>query len=156
MSSQSANVDRAFLLARQILSGSSYPLPARLPGGLEALHPSFALSQRLMGILCPVILPATRVVSPRKPKFAQCRAVGSKLVGHDGGWSDALLLQEPSHQLERRLAVSPRLNQDVQDLAFAVHGTPDVQLSAVDGDEHFVEMPPHIQAQTVLVSACGQ
>ena len=60
--------------------------------GLEALHPSFALSQRLMGILCPVILPATRVVSPRKPKFAQCRAVGSKLVGHDGGWSDALLL----------------------------------------------------------------
>jgi hypothetical protein len=33
------------------------------------------------------------------------------------------------------------LNEDVQDLTFAVHGTPDVQLSAVDGDEHFVEMP---------------
>ena len=54
-----------------------------------------------------------------------------------------MLLQEFSHQLERRLAVSPRLNQDVQDLAFAVHGTPDVQLSAVDGDKHFVQMPPH-------------
>src|SRR4029077_5533141 len=52
---------------------------------------------------------------------------------HDGGWRDALLLQEFSHQLERRLAVSPWLNEDVQDLAFAVHGTPDVQLSAVDG-----------------------
>ena len=38
-----------------------------------------------------------------------------------------MLLQEFSHQLERRLAVSPWLNQDVQDLAFAVHGTPDVQ-----------------------------
>ena len=56
-----------------------------------------------------------------------------------------MLLQEFSHQLERRLAVSPWLNQDVQDLAFAVHGTPDVQLSAVDGDEHFVEMPPHVR-----------
>ena len=96
------------------------------PGGLEALHPPFALSQWLMGILCPVILPATRVVSARKPKFAQRRAVRCQLVGHDGGWSDAVLLQEFSHQLERRLAVSPWLNQDVQDLAFAVHGKPDV------------------------------
>src|SRR5450755_1708271 len=98
-----------------------------------------------MGILCPVILPATCVVPPRNTKFAQRRAVGSELVGHDGGWSDALLLQEFSHQLERRLAVSPWLNEDVQDLAFAVHGTPDVQLSAVDGDEHFVEMPPPVR-----------
>ena len=85
-----------------------------------------------MGILCPVILPATCVVPPRNTKFAQRRAVGSELVGHDGDWSDALLLQEFSHQLERRLAVSPWLNEDVQDLAFAVHGTPDVQLSAVE------------------------
>ena len=83
-----------------------------------------------MGILSPVILPTTRVVSPRNTKFAQRRAVGSKLVGHDGGWTDAVLLQEFSHQLERRLAVPPWLNQNIQDLAFAVHGMPDVQLSA--------------------------
>ena len=94
--------------------------------------------------ISPVILPATCVVSPRNTKFAQRRAVGSEVVGHDGGRSDTVLLQELSHQLERRLAVSPWLNQDVQDLAFAVHGTPDVQLSAVDGDKHFIEMPPHI------------
>jgi hypothetical protein len=37
------------------------------------------------------------------------------------------------------------LNEDVQDLAFAVHGTPDVQLSAVDEDEYFVEMPPPVR-----------
>src|SRR5438046_3086313 len=55
------------------------------------------------------------------------------------------LLQEFSHELERRLAVSPRLNEDVQNLAFAVHGAPDVQLSAVDGDEHFIEMPPPVR-----------
>ena len=46
----------------------------------------------------------TCVVPPRNTKFAQRRAVGSELVGHDGGWSDALLLHEFSHQLERRLA----------------------------------------------------
>ena len=98
-----------------------------------------------MGILCSVILPATCVVPPRNTEFAQRRAVGSELVGHDDSWSDALLLQEFSHQLERRLAVSPRLNEDVQNLAFAVHGAPDVQLSAVDGDEHFIEMPPPVR-----------
>ena len=55
-----------------------------------------------------------------------------------------MLFQEFSHQPERRLAVSPRLNQDVEDLAFAVHGTPDVELPAVDGDKHFVKMPPQV------------
>jgi hypothetical protein len=35
-------------------------------------------------------------------------------VARAGFWSDALLLQELSHQLERRLAVSPWLNEDVQ------------------------------------------
>jgi hypothetical protein len=41
---------------------------------------------------CPVILPATCIVPPRNTKFAQRRAVGSELVGHDGDWSDAMLL----------------------------------------------------------------
>ena len=48
-------------------------------------------------------------------------------------------------KLERRLAVSPWLNEDVQYLAFAVHGTPDVQLSAVDEQRYFVEMPPSVR-----------
>ena len=77
----------------------------------------------------------------RNTKFAKRGTVGSELVGHNGGWSDALPLQEFSHQLERRLAVSPGLNEDVQHLAFAVYGTPDVKLSAIDRDEHFIEMP---------------
>ena len=72
-------------------------------GRLEAPHTSFALSQWLMGILCPVILQATGVVTPRNTKFAQRRTVGSELVGDDGGGSDALLLQKFPHELECRL-----------------------------------------------------
>ena len=68
----------------------------------------------------------------RNTKFAERRSVGSELVGHNGGWGEALLLQKFSHQLERRLAISPWLNEYVQDLAFAVYGTPDVRLFAVD------------------------
>ena len=90
-----------------------------------------------MGILCPVILPATGVVTPRDTKFAQRRTVGSKLVGDDGGWSDALLLQKFSHELECRLTVAPWLNENIQNLAFTVHGTPDeaeVANAAADED----------------------
>ena len=103
-----------------------------------------------MGILCPIILPTTCVVPPCNTKFAQRRAVGSKLVGHDGGRSDALLLQKFPHQFERRLAVSPWLNEDIKNLAFAVYSTPDVQLFAVDGDEHFVEMPSGARSRRLV------
>ena len=67
-----------------------------------------------MGIFCTVILPAPSVVSPHNTQFTQRGAVGSEFVGHDGRWSDALLFQEFSHQLEGRLAVSTRLNEDIQ------------------------------------------
>ena len=56
---------------------------------------------------------ATGVVTPRNTKFAQRRTVGSELVGDDGGWSDALLLQKFPHELECRLTVSPWLNEDI-------------------------------------------
>ncbi len=65
-----------------------------------------------MGILCPVILPATGVVTPRNTKFAQRRTVGSELVGHDGGWSDALLLQKFPHELECPAADRPSVPSD--------------------------------------------
>ena len=84
-----------------------------------------------------------RATAKHQVRAAQSRRI--ELFGHDGAWSDALLFQKFPHQLESSLAVSPRLNEDIQDLAFAVHGTPDVQLFAVDGDEHFVEMPPTVR-----------
>jgi hypothetical protein len=121
------------------------------PGEPESLHTSFALSQWLMGILCSVIVPATYIVPPRDTKFAQRRAVGSELVGHDGGWSDALLLQKCPHQLERRLAVSPRLNEDIKHLAFAVHGTPDgsVTLSNLDAKIDHIGPPGRAQLRRI-------
>jgi hypothetical protein len=109
-----------------------------------------------MGILCPVILPETCVVPPRNTKFAQRRAVRSELIGRDGGWSDALLLQEFSHQLKRRLAVSPWLNEDVQDLPLmetntssrchrpSGRGRPRLSLRAM--------IPPNFKAQRRTVS----
>jgi hypothetical protein len=42
------------------------------------------------------------------------------------------------------------LNEDVQHLTFAVYGTPDVQLSAVDRDEHLIEMPATVWPRRAL------
>jgi hypothetical protein len=48
---------------------------------------------------------SVRRKGPLFPCDVGCSDCRSELVGHDGGWSDALLFQEFSHQLERRLAV---------------------------------------------------
>ena len=56
-----------------------------------------------MRIFCPAILPATCVVPPRNTKFAQRGAVGSELVGHNGGGGNALPLQE-ENQIEAFVA----------------------------------------------------
>jgi hypothetical protein len=60
---------------------------------LEALHTSFALSQWLMGILCPVVLPASGVVTPRNTKFAQRPLASRSLAGRTLGRT--ITLPEP-------------------------------------------------------------
>ena len=42
--------------------------------------------------------------------------------------------------------VPARLHQDVQDLAFAIDGTPKINALAVNLDEDFIEMPARIGA----------
>ena len=43
--------------------------------------------------------------------------------------------------------VPARLHQDVQDLTFAIDGTPKINALAVNLDEDFIEMPAHIRAR---------
>src|SRR5436853_2819612 len=81
-----------------------------------------------MGILCSVILPATCVVPPRNTEFAQRRAVGSELVGHDDSWSDSLLLQKFSHELQPPPCGLAGLERGCPKPRFAVHSAPDIGL----------------------------
>ncbi len=75
-------------------------------------------------------------------ELAHRRAVGAKLIGDDCRWREALLLQQFSHQPNRGLRVPAGLNQEIQNFAFAVYSTPEIEPPPSDNDDHLVQVPP--------------
>ena len=98
-----------------------------------------------MRILRPIVFPATEIMPLRQAKITQRSTVGWHFVGDEGIRDEALVFEQLSHQFQCCSLVSLALNQDIQDLAFTIYCTPEVQSSAVGGDEHFVEMPPPVR-----------
>jgi hypothetical protein len=68
-------------------------------------------------------------------------AVGAQLVGCHPRRREAMLAEQLAHELDGRRPVSTTLDQDLEDLAFVVDGTPQIHVPARDPDDHFVEMP---------------
>src|SRR6516165_835431 len=67
--------------------------------------------------------------------------IGSQLVGHEHLGCEALLFQQFAHQPDScRLVASP-LHEKVENLALAVHRSPEPELPAADHYGHLVEMP---------------
>ena len=58
--------------------------------------------------------------------------------------------EELSHEFQCRPLVSALLNQDVENFAFAIHGSPQVHLLAADGHENFVQVPDVERRVTAL------
>jgi hypothetical protein len=110
-------------------------------GRLETLHRSFPSSNRLMRILGPVVLAQALLMPARKTQVSPRGALGPQLVGHQYGGHKALLPEQLSHQSQSSLLVSPRLHQQIEDFALAVHGPPQPLPGAADRDDHLVEMP---------------
>ena len=99
-----------------------------------------------MRILSPVVTSSARDVPSLHAKITQSRAIGWQFVRYNCGWTKALWLQQFPHQFHGRALVPARLHQDVQDLAFAIDGTPKINALAVNLDEDFIEMPARIGA----------
>ena len=75
-------------------------------------------------------------------------AVGAQLVGRHPGRREALFTEQFAHQLDGGRPVSTTLDQDLEDLALVVDGTPQIHLLACDPDDHFVEMPAIARSRT--------
>src|SRR4029077_11280489 len=60
----------------------------------------------------------------------------------------ALFAEQLAHQLDGRRAVSTTLDQDLEDLALVVDGTPQIHVLARDPHDHFVEMPAIARSRT--------
>ena len=75
-------------------------------------------------------------------------AVGAQLVGRHPGRREALFTEQFAHQLDGGRPVSTTLDQDLEDLALMVDGTPQIHELAGDPDDHFVEMPAIARSRT--------
>src|SRR5260370_41986162 len=67
--------------------------------------------------------------------------IRSQLVGHDHLGREALLLQQYAHELNGCSLVASSLHEQVENLALAVHRSPEPELLAADHHGHLVEMP---------------
>ena len=64
-----------------------------------------------------------------------------------------MLAEQLAHQLDGRRPVSTTLDQDLEDLALVIDGTPQIHLLACDPDNHFVEMPAIARSRTARSQA---
>ena len=77
----------------------------------------------------------------REGKQTDRGAVGAEFIGYNRRRREALLLQEFPHQPNCRPSVPAGLNQEIQDFALTVHGTPEIELPPSNYDDHLVQVP---------------
>ena len=77
----------------------------------------------------------------REGKQTDRGAVGAEFIGYNRRRREALLLQEFPHQPNCRPSVPAGLNQEIQDFALTVHGTPEIELPPSNHDDHLVQVP---------------
>jgi len=65
---------------------------------------------------------------------------GSELIGDHDTRCDALAPQQLSHQLQGRRLVPAALDQSVENITISIYGPPQPVFSALDSNDHFVEM----------------
>jgi len=72
---------------------------------------------------------------------AKGSAIGRVLVPEPLIWRHALPLQHLPHELADHHRVALGLDQHVQDLAFSIHGPPEIYQVAANPDRHLVKVP---------------
>src|ERR1700731_3846135 len=101
-----------------------------------------------MRILRPIVCWPALLMVAGKSEMPEGSAVRAQLVGRHPRRREALFAEQLAHQLDRRRSVSTTLDQDLEDLALVVDGTPQIHLLARDPDNHFVEMPAIARSRT--------
>src|ERR1700720_1805037 len=94
-----------------------------------------------MRVLGPIVLSQALLMVAGKPKMLEGSAVGAQPVSRHFFRREALLAEQLAHELDGCRPVSPALDQDLEDLAFMIDGSPQIHVLARDPDDHFIEMP---------------
>src|SRR6267378_8284048 len=118
---QCGSGDEVALQIERIVNGGVYAEETLgRSSGLEALLLALSSSHGLMRILRPIILPEPLLMWTGQSETAERRGVGAQFVGDHKFRREAVLLEQLAHQPQRRPAVAPSLNQQVEDLALVI------------------------------------
>ena len=85
-----------------------------------------------MRVLRSIIGAQSLLVQSREANFAKRRSIGSEFVGDDSRRNEALPSKQFPQQPYRRSLVASGLNQDLENLAFAVDSAPHIHFLSRD------------------------
>ena len=109
-----------------------------------------------MGVFGPVI--ETLVLAMLDPghDLPLSRGAALELVGDEHTRGSTLFLEELSEQAFGGLLVAPALNQDIENEAMLVDGTPEPMLFPGDADDDLIQVPFVATARRSLTDAVGE
>src|SRR5947207_8559629 len=126
-----------------------------LPRRLEPLHDPLSSSGRLMGVFGPIIeVLVLPMLDPTHDLPLGC-GVALQLVGDEHTRCSTLLLEEPAEQAFGGLLVAPALDQNIENEAVLVDGTPEPVLLSGDADDDLIEVPFVATARRSRTNAVG-
>ena len=112
-----------------------------LPGRFELSHVSLAVPCGLVGDFGAIVLVSVRAMSDRRHDRSVRRPVAAQLVGDQPPRLTLLALQQLAGKACGSPAVAPRLDEDIEDGAILIDGTPEIVSPSLDGDEDLVQVP---------------
>ena len=85
-----------------------------------------------MRILCAIVGAQPLLMQTRETNFTKRRSVGSQFVGDENLGNEALTSKQFPEQPQRRGFIALGLDQDLENLAFAVDSMPHIHLNPSD------------------------
>ena len=104
--------------------------PLHLPRRLEAFHDPLSSSGRLVGIFRPVVEAFVLAVLDAGHDLPLGCGIATQLVGNQHTRRAALLPQQLAQQAFGGLLVAPALDEDIENEAILVDGTPEPNASS--------------------------
>src|ERR1019366_6172087 len=93
-----------------------------------------------MRILRPVVSPSAGTMPMLDPKITRGGVVRSQVVRDQSLRQEAIFLQEFAHQFQRCGLIPLGLDQDIQNLSFAIDGAPEISQASINLEIDFVQM----------------
>ena len=113
----------------------------RLPWRFEPAHLSLALSRRLMRHLGTIVRVSVRAMGDGRHDRSVRSRVAAQLVGDQPPRLTLLALQQLAEKTCGSPTVTTRLDEDIEDVAILIDGTPEIVSPSLDGDEDLVQVP---------------